>query len=216
MGTGSCIISGYYLTMEARLVVLLHILHFLAVVRGFSPVAVHKTHRSIKSPDLHITQLSKGEVDTRDDVKRKDFLVLIGSILTSSVISGGAPAMAEEITTFDLSLPSYDSINTLKITEESKKALGVETPTEKRTATASNTKKTKQKRDDQSTGNPMASVLPSMNKNVGKKSKPQKTVKASKPEKEQNLKVESVDMTFPSYSTNTKPEEKNVFSIQRY
>jgi len=73
--------------MEARLIVSLNILIFLAVVRGFSPVAVHKIHRS---PDLHITQLSKGEVDTRDDVKRKDFLVLFGSIITSSVISGSA------------------------------------------------------------------------------------------------------------------------------
>lgn len=204
--------------MEARLIVSLNFLLFLAVVRGFSPVVVHKIHGSIKSPDLYTTRLLESEVDTRDDVKisgRKDFLALIGTIVTSSIVSIGAPVMAEEIKTFDLSLPSYDSINTLKITEETEKALGVETPTGKSTAKASKKNKTKQKRDNEDTGNnPLSSILPSMNKTSVKKSKPQKTAeKASKPEKDQKLKYETMDMSLPSYSTNTKPEEKDFFSI---
>jgi len=203
--------------METILIVSLNILLFLAFAKGFSPVVVHKIQGSIKLPGLHVTRLPEGEVDRRDDVKRKDFLALLSTIVTSSIISSGAPAMAEEIQTFDLSLPSYDSINTLKTTEESKKALGVEIPTGKSTAKAGNKNKTKQKRDDEDTGNnPMSSILPSMNKSSLKKSKPQKTVeKASKPDKDQNQKYETMDMSLPSYSTNTKPEEKDFFSIRK-
>jgi hypothetical protein len=150
--------------------------------------------------------------------RRKDFLALLGTIVTSSIVST-SPAMAEsEIKTFDLSLPSYDSINTLKITDE--KALGIENPSpEKDTAKASKVKKTKQKRDGgDNTGNnnPLANVLPSMNKSVVKKS-PQKTVeKASKPLKDEpSFEYETMDMSLPSYSTNTEAKEKDFFSIQK-
>ncbi|MGK3734215.1 MAG: hypothetical protein ACI8RD_012654 [Bacillariaceae sp.] len=210
--------------METRLLVSLNFLLFLATARGFSPVVVHqqasKTHLNLQ----RLSSESGGGGYKQDGVskhimpRRKDFLALLGTIVTSSIVSS-SPAMAEaEIKTFDLSLPSYDSINTLKITDE--KALGVENPSpEKDTAKASKVKKTKQKRDGgDNTGNnnPLANVLPSMNKSVVKKS-PQKTVeKASKPLKDEpSFEYETMDMSLPSYSTNTEAKEKDFFSIQK-
>lgn len=197
--------------METRLLVSLNFLLLLATASGFSPVVVHQASKT----HLNLQRLSseRGGGYKQDGVnimpRRKDFLALLGTIVTSSIVST-SPAMAEEIKTFDLSLPSYDSINTLKITDE--KALGVETPSGKDTTTK--VKKTKEKRNG-GDNNPLGNVLPSMNKKaVVKKSKPQKTVeKASKPEKDE--KYETMDMALPSYSSSTESKEKDFFSIQK-
>jgi hypothetical protein len=204
--------------METRLLVSLNFLLFLATARGFSPVVVHQASKT----HLNLQRLSSesGGGYKQDGVnimpRRKDFLALLGTILTSSIVST-SPAMADaEIKTFDLSLPSYDSINTLKITDE--KALGIENPSGKDATISSKEKKTKQKRDggDNTGNNPLANVLPSMNKSAVKKSKPQKTVeKASKPGKGENSEYETMDMSLPSYSSNTESKEKDFFSIQK-
>ena len=56
-----------------------------------------------------------------------------------------------------------------------------------------------------------------MNKSNAKKTKPQKTAekseKAMKQSNDQKLDYETMDMSLPSYSTNTKPKEKDIFSI---
>lgn len=118
-----------------------------------------------------------------------------------------------EIKTFDLSLPSYDAINTLKVDE---KALGVENAPE---PAAMKTKQPKAKRESGSSGNNgMSSVLPSMNKSGPSQNKPKPQKKAvEKAEKAaptaSKEEYETMDLSLPSYSNGTGSKGKDFFSI---
>ena len=120
--------------------------------------------------------------------------------------------LSEEIKTFDLSLPSYDAINTLKVDE---KAMGIEGAPEP--AAKTKTKQPKPKKEAGSSG--MSSVLPSMNKSgPSKKSKPSKKAveKVAKPKKENEApkeEYETMDLSLPSYSKGTESKGKDFFSI---
>jgi len=159
--------------------------------------------------------------------RRSDFLALLGTVVTgSSVVSSAEPAQAtvplypsssvylaaDEIKTFDLSLPSYDSINTLKADE---KALGVEGAPEP----AANGSKKKAKIKSESSGGDsmLSSVLPSMNKSgPSKKPKPAKKEKAPKPERAEaptKAEIETMDFSLPSYSKETEAKEKDFFAL---
>ena len=175
---------------------------FLTTVKGFGRMSLPRSYgSSISFYQQTNTKLFESEGKTRGD-----FLCFVGTILTSSIVSISTPAMADDIKTLDLSLPSYDSINTLKLSVETEAALGVEAapPPQGKAAV---TKPMKKKE----------SILPSMNKSNAKKTKPQKTTekseKAMKQSNDQKLDYETMDMSLPSYSTNTKPKEKDIFSI---
>ena len=116
--------------------------------------------------------------------------------------------LSDEIKTIDLSLPSYDSVNTLKTNE---KALGFEDTPESKS-------QPKKKSSGDSGG--MGSLLPSMNKSgPSNKAKPAKVAK--KPEKakkapvkeEPKAEYETMDMALPSYSEGTKTKERSVFAL---
>jgi len=119
--------------------------------------------------------------------------------------------LSDEIKTFDLSMPSYDSINTLKADE---KALGVEDAPEPMSRTRNQPKK---KSDGKSGG--LGSVLPSMNKS-GPSNKPKPKAKKEQVEKpkkpvkaEPKEEYETMDMALPSYSESSVTKEKSVFSL---
>mmetsp|Transcript_16723 Transcript_16723/g.38357 ORF Transcript_16723/g.38357 Transcript_16723/m.38357 type:complete len:225 (+) Transcript_16723:203-877(+) len=159
--------------------------------------------------------------------RRSDFLALLGTAVTgSAVVSSAEPAQAtvplypsssvylaaEEIKTFDLSLPSYDSINTLKADE---KALGVEGAPEP--AAKGSKKKAKIKSESSGGDSMLSSVLPSMNKSgPSKKPKPAKKEKAPKPERAEaptKAEIETMDFSLPSYSKETEAKEKDFFAL---
>jgi len=116
-----------------------------------------------------------------------------------------------EIKTFDMSLPSYDAINTLKVDD---KALGVENAPE---PAAMKTKQPKPKKESGSSGSSgMSSVLPSMNKSGPSKKKPkppkkvvEKVEKVAPASKEE---YETMDFSLPSYS-GTESKGKDFFAL---
>lgn len=150
-----------------------------------------------------------------------DLLSSLRTILASIYVS-------EEIKTLDLSLPSYDSINTLKSSAATERGLGVENPTlpEEKKATTKSSKKTS-KNENQSSGdggNPFSAVLPSMNKSVVKKT----SAKGNKSNENTNAKaekatnnspfggkdeIETMDFSLPSYGDGTKTKEKGIFAL---
>lgn len=154
--------------------------------------------------------------------RRSDFLAFLGTVVTGSAVSSIAdPAYAtvpldvsssmylsEEIKTFDLSLPSYDSINTLKADD---KALGVEGAPEP----AARAKKGPKPKKESGGDSMLSSVLPSMNKSgpkpkAAKKPKPEK---ASKPAPAAKEEFETMDLSLPSYSDSTGSKGKDFFAI---
>ncbi|VEU40892.1 unnamed protein product [Pseudo-nitzschia multistriata] len=165
---------------------------------------------------------------------RGDFLArLAGAVVaTSSAALGAEPAeatvplyydpssslyLSEEIKTFDMSMPSYSAINTLKADE---KALGIEGAEE---APVKGAKKAPKKKAESSGGDSMlSSVLPSMNKSGPKKKSSadgSKKKKAPKPKPEKQApetkaeEFETMDFSLPSYSKETTAKEKDFFSI---
>lgn len=131
---------------------------------------------------------------------------------TLPYIAASSIYLSDEIKTIDLSLPSYDSINTLKADD---KALGVEDTPEPKSRTKS---QPKQKSDGNSGG--LGSVLPSMNKSgPSNKPKPAKAKKeqVEKPKKpvkaEPKVEYETMDMALPSYSESSTTKERSVFSL---
>mmetsp|Transcript_28840 Transcript_28840/g.61879 ORF Transcript_28840/g.61879 Transcript_28840/m.61879 type:complete len:217 (+) Transcript_28840:221-871(+) len=214
---------------KARLLSSLNIfVLYIAAAGAFSPAAKSKSGR-VSSLDLHSDRRSENVGDRGQGMpRRSDFLAALGTFVTGSVMASvvepaGATVgpdssssfyLSEEIKTFDLSLPTYDSINSLKADE---KALGVEGAPE---PTAKGKKQPKQKREppgSSGNGNPMASVLPSMNKSgPSKKPKPAKKSKEKAEQVDQappKLEYETMDMGLPSYSDNTGTKTKSVFSL---
>ena len=117
--------------------------------------------------------------------------------------------ISDEIKTIDMSLPSYDSVNTLKTDE---KALGFEDAPE--------TKKSQPKKKSSGDSGGMGSLLPSMNKSgPSNKAKPAKAAKkpaekkAKKPVEEPKVEYETMDMALPSYSDSTAVKERSVFAL---
>lgn len=121
--------------------------------------------------------------------------------------------VADEIKTLDFSLPSYDSISSSKASVGTVKGLAEEYKSEKDAPKGMPRKKTKEPKSSSGGGNPMASVLPSMNKSNTKKPKPEKAAKvAPKEQEEKPLGVETMDLSLPSYSAGSG-KEKSLFSI---
>lgn len=211
---------------KARLLSSLKIcLLYTAAVRAFSPVERgHLLYRSA----LSSVQPSKNAGD-RGSIKilnRIDFLSVAGSFVTGAIVSSVQPVeaavtanpsssmyLSDEIKTIDMSMPSYDKVNTLKADE---KALGVEDIPEPKGPPP---KKQPKKKSEGSSGG-MGSILPSMNKS-GPSNKPKPAKKAKKPvdkvqksEKEEpKFEFETMDMGLPSYSEGTAAKEKSVFAF---
>jgi hypothetical protein len=173
------------------------------------------------------SQISKDANLSRDTAEfpsgRRDFVAhLAGGIGTMWIIGGPPAASAEEIKTLDMSLPTYDSINTLKSSAESEKALGVETPPDAPSKGPSAAPRKKKSSSAGGGGNPLGNVLPSMNKSVGKKSRSSGTATASerpaaaprrvKEEKAED-EIKTMDLSLPSYSEGIQSKEKSVFSL---
>mmetsp|Transcript_8814 Transcript_8814/g.18301 ORF Transcript_8814/g.18301 Transcript_8814/m.18301 type:complete len:215 (-) Transcript_8814:170-814(-) len=201
----------------------------VAAVGAFSPVAkiqrgnlAHRTALSSVEPSKHAGDRGSAKMPNRGE-----FLAVLGSFVTGAVMSSVEPANAEvmpnpsssiflsdEIKTIDFSMPTYDSINTLK---QDDKALGVEDLPETRSAPKS---KPKKKSEGSSGGGGLGSVLPSMNKSgpSAKKPKPpkakkevEKSKKAAKPEPKAEF--ETMDMALPSYSENAAAPERSIFAL---
>ena len=132
---------------------------------------------------------------------------------TILIFAASSMYLSDEIKTIDMSMPSYDKVNTLKADE---KALGVEDIPEPKGPPP--TKQPKKKSEGSSGG--MGSILPSMNKS-GPSNKPKPAKKAKKPvdkvqksEKEEpKFEFETMDMGLPSYSEGTAAKEKSVFAF---
>jgi hypothetical protein len=123
--------------------------------------------------------------------------------------------VAEEVLkTLDFSLPSYDSISSSKASVSTVEGLTEDYKPEKDAPTVKSRKKAKEPKSS-SGGNPLGSVLPSMNKGAAKKAKP-KAAPASRPEpkekEEKSVEVETMDLSLPSYSSDSG-KEKSIFSI---
>jgi len=205
---------------------------YIVAVRAFSPLAKSKHGRA--SPSALCSVRPSKNASDQGSVKmpqRSEFLAVLGAFVTGAVVSSVEPAHAtvtaanpsssmyisDEITTLDFSLPSYDSINTLKTNG---KALGVEELPEPE----KNVKLPKKKAKESSGGNsPMGSVLPSMNKKGPAKSKPPKEAveKAKKVKKEKaekaapapKIEAETMDFALPSYSESIGSKEKSIFKL---
>jgi hypothetical protein len=130
---------------------------------------------------------------------------------------------ADDVKTMDLSLPSYDSINTLK-SSEAERGLGVENPSASSSSSKSPvTKKSSRSSSSSSSGgggNPLGSILPSMNKSVTKKPMAPKSDKVDGTKRggststaADDAGIKTMDLSLPSYSDNTKAAEKGMFSL---
>eukprot|EP00536_Pseudo-nitzschia_multiseries_P002522 jgi/Psemu1/322579/estExt_fgenesh1_pg.C_340018 len=203
----------------------------IAGAGAFSPVPKAGNNGRIAASASQSSSALNSELrpsgEGRQQLRRSDFLAMLGTVVTGSVVSGADPAhatvplypsssmyLAEEIKTFDLSMPTYDSINSLKVDE---KALGVEGAPEP-APKGTKTKKSAPKKESSGGGDSMlSSVLPSMNKSgPTKKSKPAKKEKAPKPEKEEAPKkaeFETMDLALPSYTKETAAKEKDFFKL---
>lgn len=158
---------------------------------------------------------------------RRDFIANLASGISVASIwgMGSAPpvASAEEIKTLDMSMPTYDSINTLKSSAESEKALGVENPPETPSkGPAAPRKKKSSGGGGGGGGNPLGNVLPSMNKSVGKKprstgtataasERPPRRVREEKADDDDEIKT--MDMSLPSYAEGVRGKEKSAFAL---
>ena len=105
---------------------------------------------------------------------------------------------------------------------ETERGLGVENPSLPEEKPKSKPAKTIGSAKNQSSGNsnPLGAVLPSMNKSVAKKSKPQNIETTTKPEKGgngifggQEDSIKTMDLSLPSYAEGIKTKEKGLFSI---
>mmetsp|Transcript_4173 Transcript_4173/g.7685 ORF Transcript_4173/g.7685 Transcript_4173/m.7685 type:complete len:230 (-) Transcript_4173:191-880(-) len=200
---------------------------------GFSPTSVVTTRKQdLALTTVHLDSRQTNEEEchgAKSSLFRRDFLALVGGASIGSMLTSSAPPasasvdigssslyVADDIKTLDMSLPKYDSINTLKSSAESEKAMGVENPPE--VSPKSSPAKKTNKSDGSSGsggGNPLASVLPSMNKSVGKKPKPQKVEKGTRMEKEGGREEEykTMDLSLPSYSENNQGRAKSAFLL---
>mmetsp|Transcript_62619 Transcript_62619/g.152448 ORF Transcript_62619/g.152448 Transcript_62619/m.152448 type:complete len:232 (+) Transcript_62619:189-884(+) len=136
-------------------------------------------------------------------------------------------AFADDVKTMDLSLPTYDSINTLK-SSDAERGLGVENPSPPSSSGGSSSGVSKKKKSFSSGGggggggNPLGSVLPSMNKSVTKKPKTPKSegssnkkFRSSSPATadDDDSGIKTMDLSLPSYSDSAKTASKSVFSL---
>ena len=112
--------------------------------------------------------------------------------------------------TMDMELPSsYSDISDAKA---SSKTLVIVEETPKAPPAAKSRKK--ESSDSSSSGSPMGALLPSMNKSVGKESKPKATRSKPAAEKEEKQpKTETVDMSMPSYGESAAVKSKGTFSL---
>lgn len=119
--------------------------------------------------------------------------------------------LADDVKTLDFSLPSYDSISSSKASVETVEGLAQEYKEEK---TPRAPKAKKAPKADGDNGNPMASLLPSMNKGPANKPKAKSATTSKPPPRQKEEKapvVETMDMSLPSYESTSKT--KSVFSI---
>jgi hypothetical protein len=122
--------------------------------------------------------------------------------------------LSDAIKTLDLSLPSYDSISSSKASVNTVESLAEQYVPEKEAVTGMSRKKAKEPKTS-SGGNPLGSVLPSMNKGNTKtpRTKPAAAPKSAPKEKEDKGPViETMDLSLPSYDVGVT-KEKNIFSI---
>lgn len=124
--------------------------------------------------------------------------------------------IAEEIKTLDFSLPSYDSISSAKASVSTVEGLAEQYKSESDAPKGMSRKKPKEpKSSSGGGGNPLGSVLPSMNKSNTKKpkAKPEPTSRSSPKEREEKQpEVETMDLSLPSYSAGSG-KEKSIFSL---
>lgn len=199
-------------------------------IDAFCPLGAVRT-----TPKSHYTRLQsnkKNEYELEKSASRRDFVanvigsgMAIGVLTTSTLTSIPQPAIAEEIKTLDMSLPTYDSINTLKTSAETAKALGVETPPDEKAAAAPRKKKSSSSGGGGGGGgggNPLANVLPSMNKSVVKKSRntgqatattTNERPKRVKEEKTAEDEIKTMDLSLPSYSEGVQGKERSAFAL---
>jgi hypothetical protein len=214
-----------------------------SITEALRPIGVTK-----KSPSLFVQLTNKADGDLYVVARapgRRDFLstfsyfvaVPVGGICLDFPSSAGAvnsassstggtfTLLAEEIKTLDLSLPSYDAINTLKSSAETEKALGVENPPDAPSKELVAPRKKKSSSVGGSgggasgNGNPLSNVLPSMNKSVGKKPR-SSTTASERPTsatrvqlEEAEDEVKTMDLSLPSYLEGTQSKERNIFAL---
>lgn len=122
--------------------------------------------------------------------------------------------ISDEIKTLDFSLPSYDSIANSKASVNTVEGLAEQYVPKNDQPVVSSRKKSKEPKPAGG-GNPMGSLLPSMNKSTTKtpKAKPAPAVRAAPKEKEEKpLGIETMDLSLPSYDAGSS-KEKSIFSI---
>eukprot|EP00525_Craspedostauros_australis_P009710 CAMPEP_0198109678 /NCGR_PEP_ID=MMETSP1442-20131203/1740_1 /TAXON_ID= /ORGANISM="Craspedostauros australis, Strain CCMP3328" /LENGTH=113 /DNA_ID=CAMNT_0043765449 /DNA_START=348 /DNA_END=689 /DNA_ORIENTATION=+ len=112
----------------------------------------------------------------------------------------------------DMGLPSYGTISNPKANSET---LTTEYEEPKEAKVKKERSKPSPKDDSDEGENPLAFVLPSMNKSNKKPAKAAPAPSAPKPkaEKESSPQYEIVDFSLPSYSGETGAKQKSVFSL---
>jgi hypothetical protein len=116
------------------------------------------------------------------------------------------------VKTMDMSLPSYGSISDAKARLEAEEYKAVPEAASERAVRKSKPKKEAAEQG----GNPMASLLPSMNKST-KKKEPKQRRGEEKEDEEDDVSsykgAKTMDMALPSYGDSTATKERNAFSF---
>jgi hypothetical protein len=115
------------------------------------------------------------------------------------------------IKTLDMSLPSYGSISDAKARLEAEEYDPVPDASVGRAARKN--KPTKKEAGEQGGNNPMASLLPSMNKSIKKKEPKQRRPKEEEDDGPSFEGIKTMDMSLPSYGDSTASKERSGFSL---
>jgi hypothetical protein len=116
----------------------------------------------------------------------------------------------------DFELPSYSAISSSKASVANVEGLAKEYDVKEDKPKGMPRKKPEKKERDSEGGNPLGSMLPSMNKGNKKEPKPKPAPRerpAKKEKEEQEPMVDYMDLALPSYSENTAAKDKRMFSL---
>mmetsp|Transcript_11050 Transcript_11050/g.31491 ORF Transcript_11050/g.31491 Transcript_11050/m.31491 type:complete len:200 (+) Transcript_11050:84-683(+) len=166
--------------------------------------------------------MSNSDQVEQQGISRRKFAHVFGGMTFVSIfVNAPKEAMAfqpssmtlsDAIKTLDFSLPSYDAISSSKASVDTVEGLAEQYVQE--AVTVPSRKKTKEPKAS-SGGNPMGSLLPSMNKGTAKtpRAKPAPAPKPAPKEKEEKGPIiETMDLSLPSYDAGAT-REKSIFSI---
>jgi hypothetical protein len=143
---------------------------------------------------------------------------LILSVFAHSLFfrSASLYVAAGAIKTMDFDMPSYGAISSSKASVANVEGLTKEYDVKEDKPKGMPRKKPEKKERDSEGGNPLGSMLPSVNKGKKKEPKPKPAARerpVKKEKEEQDSVVDYMDMALPSYSETTAAKNKRMFAL---